>query len=144
MFQLGAFGFLAGDEVYRKGSVNAGLLDQHFGLQWVQNYVHLFGGDASKVTISGQSAGAGAVMLQGMAYGGTLGQSLFRNVSERKSRLKHCINQLIEWIVHCSLTIFAHAVWLQRLAAVPSVLCLCNYGWLCTESSIWRSFGNHF
>ncbi|KAK5054402.1 hypothetical protein LTR84_001292 [Exophiala bonariae] len=78
-YRLGAFGFLASDEVYRKGSVNAGLLDQHFGLQWVQNYVHLFGGDASKVTISGQSAGAGAVMLQGMAYGGTLGQSLFRN-----------------------------------------------------------------
>lgn len=61
--------------------VNAGLLDQHFGLQWVQNYIHMFGGDGSRVTISGQSAGGGSVMLQDMAYGGSLGQSLFRNVS---------------------------------------------------------------
>ncbi|KAL6253332.1 hypothetical protein RBB50_001055 [Rhinocladiella similis] len=78
-YRLGAFGFLAGDEVYRNGVVNAGLLDQHFALQWIQKYIHLFGGDSSRVTIAGQSAGAGSVMLQGMAYGGSLGQSLFRN-----------------------------------------------------------------
>ncbi|KAL2401470.1 Chlorogenic acid esterase [Exophiala dermatitidis] len=78
-YRLGAFGFLAGDEVFRNGVVNAGLLDQHFGLQWVQNYIHLFGGDAARVTISGQSAGGGSVMLQDMAYGGSLGQSMFRN-----------------------------------------------------------------
>ncbi|KAI1609657.1 carboxylesterase type B [Exophiala viscosa] len=78
-YRLGAFGFLAGDEVFRNGVVNAGLLDQHFALQWVQNYIHLFGGDPSHVTISGQSAGAGSVMLQDMAYGGSQGQSLFRN-----------------------------------------------------------------
>lgn len=82
MAQLGAFGFLAGDEVYRNGVVNAGLLDQHFALQWIQKYIHLFGGDSSRVTIAGQSAGAGSVMLQGMAYGGSLGQSLFRNVGK--------------------------------------------------------------
>ncbi len=41
----------------RDGAVNAGLLDQHFALQWIQNYIHLFGGDASKVTVSGESAG---------------------------------------------------------------------------------------
>ena len=41
----------------RNGVVNAGLLDQHFALQWVQHYIGLFGGDASKVTVSGQSAG---------------------------------------------------------------------------------------
>ena len=32
-YRLGAFGFLASDEVYRKGVVNAGLLDQHLALQ---------------------------------------------------------------------------------------------------------------
>jgi carboxylesterase type B len=31
------------------------------------------------VTISGESAGGGSVMLQGMAYGGSLGDSLFRS-----------------------------------------------------------------
>ncbi|KAL2352132.1 Carboxylesterase family-domain-containing protein [Cryomyces antarcticus] len=37
-YRLGAFGFLSSDEVYRNGVVNAGLLDQHFALQWVQAY----------------------------------------------------------------------------------------------------------
>ena len=81
--KLGAFGFLAGDEVYRNGVVNAGLLDQTFALQWVQAYISLFGGDPTRVTISGESAGGGSVMLQDIAYGGTLGTSLFTNVSRR-------------------------------------------------------------
>lgn len=53
--------------------------DNFPALQWVQAYIGQFGGNASQVTISGESAGGGAVMLQDMAYGGTLGTSLFRN-----------------------------------------------------------------
>ncbi|KAL9106629.1 MAG: hypothetical protein Q9227_008349 [Pyrenula ochraceoflavens] len=79
-YRLGAFGFLSSDEVARNGAVNGGLLDQNFALRWVQKYIHLFGGDPSRVTISGESAGGGSVMLQAMAYGGTLGDSLFQNV----------------------------------------------------------------
>ena len=75
--QLGAFGFLSSDEVYRFGTVNAGLLDQNFALQWVQAHIDKFGGDPSRVTISGESAGGGSVMLQDMAYGGTQGTRLF-------------------------------------------------------------------
>ena len=41
----------------------------------------MFGGNASQVTISGESAGGGSVMLQDMTYGGRLGSSLFVNVS---------------------------------------------------------------
>ncbi|KAI4632095.1 uncharacterized protein J4E87_001566 [Alternaria ethzedia] len=78
-YRLGPFGFLASDEVYRKGVVNAGLLDQFFALQWVQTYVSQFGGDPSAVTISGESAGGGSVMLHDMAYGGSLGDSMFRS-----------------------------------------------------------------
>ncbi|EXJ90227.1 carboxylesterase 2 [Capronia coronata CBS 617.96] len=78
-YRLAAFGFLSSDEVFRNGVVNAGILDQHFALQWVQSYIGLFGGNASQVTISGESAGGGSVMLQDMAFGGTLGQSLFTN-----------------------------------------------------------------
>ncbi|OAL49201.1 alpha/beta-hydrolase [Pyrenochaeta sp. DS3sAY3a] len=78
-YRLGAFGFLAGDEVFRNGVVNAGLLDQHLALQWVQSYIELFGGDPTRVTISGSSAGGGSVMLHNIAYGGTLGESLFKN-----------------------------------------------------------------
>jgi carboxylesterase type B len=50
-------------------------------LQWVQNYIHLFGGDPRRVTIGGESAGAGAVMLLSLLRGGHLGESLFTSVS---------------------------------------------------------------
>ncbi|KAH8781062.1 carboxylesterase type B [Diaporthe sp. PMI_573] len=78
-YRLGAFGFLSSDEVYRKGVPNAGLLDQQLALQWVQQYIYLFGWDRTRVTIFGESAGGGSVMLHDLAYGGTLGTSLFRN-----------------------------------------------------------------
>ena len=74
---MGAFGFLSSDEVYRYGIVNAGILDQNFALQWIQEHIGQFGGDPRRVTISGESAGGGSVMLQIMAYGGSLGTSLF-------------------------------------------------------------------
>ena len=45
------------------------------------NPISIFGGNASQVTISGESAGGGSVMLQDIAYGGSLGSSLFVNVS---------------------------------------------------------------
>jgi carboxylesterase type B len=79
--KLGAFGFLSSAIVKANGVLNAGILDQHFALQWVQNHISRFGGDPTRVTISGESAGAGSVMLHDIAYGGTLGSSLFVNVS---------------------------------------------------------------
>lgn len=78
--QLGAFGFLSSAEVKASGVVNAGILDMAFALEWVQKNIASFGGDKTKVTISGESAGGGAVMLLGIAKAGTLGTSLFRNV----------------------------------------------------------------
>ncbi|KAF2029859.1 carboxylesterase type B, partial [Setomelanomma holmii] len=78
-YRLGAFGFLAGDEVFRNGKVNAGILDQQAAAQWVQNHIEKFGGDPRQVTIFGISAGGGSVMLHDTAYGGTLGTSFFAN-----------------------------------------------------------------
>jgi carboxylesterase type B len=86
-YRLGAFGFLAGDEVYNFGTPNAGIYDQHFSLKWVQKYIHLFGGDPSKVTIAGESAGGGSVMLQAMAYGGNEGTKYFNNVGRTGTTL---------------------------------------------------------
>ena len=79
-YRLGAFGFLSSEDVKRQGQVNAGLLDQRFALRWVQAHIKRFGGDPNKVTIAGESAGAGAVMLQAMAYGGKQNPTLFNNV----------------------------------------------------------------
>lgn len=78
-YRLGAFGFLAGEDVKEDGKLNAGLLDMNFALKWVQSNIGKFGGDASKVTIAGESAGAAAVLYQAQAYGGKQKETLFQN-----------------------------------------------------------------
>ncbi|PKS12631.1 hypothetical protein jhhlp_000839 [Lomentospora prolificans] len=76
-YRLNAFGFLASPEIRSQGVVNAGLLDQALALAWVKLFICQFGGDPLRVTISGESAGAGSVMYHGLAVGGSLGSLLF-------------------------------------------------------------------
>ncbi|KAI0248237.1 Alpha/Beta hydrolase protein [Lactifluus subvellereus] len=72
-----SFGFLAGQEVKDAGVGNLGLHDQHLALRWIQKYIGAFGGDPSKVTTWGQSAGAIFVGLHMLANGGNT-EGLFR------------------------------------------------------------------
>ncbi|KAI9457054.1 Alpha/Beta hydrolase protein [Boletus coccyginus] len=76
-YRLGAFGFLSGNEIKAQGALNAGLLDQAFALQWVQDYIGLFGGDREHVTIWGESAGGGSVLEHIVADGGNTQPPLF-------------------------------------------------------------------
>ncbi|KAJ7599342.1 Alpha/Beta hydrolase protein [Mycena floridula] len=77
-YRLGLFGFLPGEAVRKGGALNAGLLDQQFALRWVQNHINQFGGDPTKVTIWGLSAGAGSVLQHLVANGGKTTPPLFR------------------------------------------------------------------
>jgi para-nitrobenzyl esterase len=65
-YRLGVLGYLAhpglSAESPQRISGNYGLLDQIAALYWVKNNIAAFGGDASNVTIAGESAGALSVM----------------------------------------------------------------------------------
>ncbi|CAK5269297.1 unnamed protein product [Mycena citricolor] len=59
-YRVNTFGFLASANVAPE-DLNAGLLDQREALRFVRENIRAFGGDPNKVTIWGQSAGAGSV-----------------------------------------------------------------------------------
>uniref|UniRef100_H3GA89 Carboxylic ester hydrolase n=1 Tax=Phytophthora ramorum TaxID=164328 RepID=H3GA89_PHYRM len=77
-YRLQAFGFLWGTAVKEAGVTNLGFRDQRLALHWVQENIAAFGGDTSKVTIWGESAGARGVSYQLIAYGGR-DDGLFRS-----------------------------------------------------------------
>ncbi|OQU95216.1 hypothetical protein CLAIMM_01455 [Cladophialophora immunda] len=64
-YRLGAFGFLASDAIRTEneasgdtGVGNYGIRDQLLAYQWVKRYINAFGGDPSRVTANGESAGS--------------------------------------------------------------------------------------
>ncbi|KAF4121703.1 Carboxylesterase type B [Geosmithia morbida] len=80
-YRVAGWGFLPGAEVLADGSANLGLLDQRMGLEWVADNIASFGGDPTKVTIWGESAGSISVFDQMALYGGDVsykGKPLFR------------------------------------------------------------------
>ena len=65
-YRLGPFGFLAHPALTKesgKGSGNYGLQDQIAALRWVRENIAKFGGDPSRVTIFGESAGGISVSM---------------------------------------------------------------------------------
>jgi para-nitrobenzyl esterase len=71
-YRLGVEGFLPLDG----GDTNVGIRDQLAALAWVQSEIGAFGGDAGRVTVYGQSAGA-------ICIGATLGSRRSRGLFQR-------------------------------------------------------------
>ncbi|XP_049926178.1 acetylcholinesterase-like [Epinephelus moara] len=67
-YRLGALGFLSIPDNKNIQS-NVGLRDQHFALQWVADNIAAFGGDPTKVTLFGESAGSASVGYQLLSPG---------------------------------------------------------------------------
>ncbi|KOB64385.1 Uncharacterized protein OBRU01_24312 [Operophtera brumata] len=60
-YRLGPYGFMCLDNPDVPG--NEGLKDQRLALKWVKNNIEAFGGDANKITLFGESAGAASIDL---------------------------------------------------------------------------------
>ncbi|XP_072385322.1 juvenile hormone esterase-like [Diabrotica undecimpunctata] len=88
-YRIGPFGFFStGDDVVPG---NMGLKDQVLALQFVNKYIQYFGGDPTKVTIFGQSAGAASVHYHVLS---PLSKGLFRAaICESASALSVWANQ---------------------------------------------------
>jgi para-nitrobenzyl esterase len=87
-YRLGSLGFLAtpalSEESGHAASGNYGLLDDIAALHWVQKNIRAFGGDPHRVTIAGQSAGAGSVGFLSLS---PLAKGLFqRSIAESHAR----------------------------------------------------------
>ncbi|KAA1472211.1 carotenoid ester lipase precursor [Dentipellis sp. KUC8613] len=76
-YRLSALGWLASKEIKDAKAGNLGLWDQQLALKWIQEYIGKFGGDPTKVTIWGESAGAISVAMHMLANDGDP-QGLFR------------------------------------------------------------------
>ena len=96
-YRLDSLGFLAHPSFSSSASgsnskpadLNVGFLDQVTALQWVHDNIASFGGDPSRVTINGESAGGSSVVLHMVAnaaskqkhlFSGAIAQSIDREI----------------------------------------------------------------
>ncbi|KAI9738785.1 MAG: hypothetical protein M1834_008292 [Cirrosporium novae-zelandiae] len=107
-YRLSSWGFLTSNEVVENGHSNMGFRDQRLALHWAQENIEAFGGDPSKVTIWGESAGGWSVGSHLVAYGGRddglfraaimesgnpICYRAFNNVSYYQSTYNNIVNQ---------------------------------------------------
>lgn len=102
-YRVGIFGFMAHPELSKESGHNAsgnyGFLDQMAALKWIQQHIKAFGGDPSRVTIAGQSAGSFSVnvlaaspLAKGLFHraiaqsGGLLSNRLSKNLAQSEAQ----------------------------------------------------------
>ena len=72
---MSIFGFLFLDHENAPG--NMGLLDQNMAIKWVSDNIAAFGGDPTKITLVGESAGSASVSFHLLS---PLSQNLFKRL----------------------------------------------------------------
>ncbi|CCO33044.1 Lipase 1 [Rhizoctonia solani AG-1 IB] len=72
-YRTGIYGFPPGQEAVDAGALNLGIKDQRLALEWIQKNIGYFGGDPTKVTLFGNSAGAVSTTYQALYKGGNIG-----------------------------------------------------------------------
>lgn len=107
-YRLGILGFLSTADDTASG--NFGLKDQNLALKWIQKNIHIFGGDSSRVTIFGESAGGASVSFHALSdksdglfhqYIAQSGNSLVPWGFRERQAIKHDVN-LIAKKLNCS------------------------------------------
>jgi len=62
-YRVGALGFMPHPSITEGWNGNLGLEDQRLAMQWVKDNIESFGGDKTKITLAGESAGAASTCL---------------------------------------------------------------------------------
>lgn len=112
-YRLNHFGFSASQEMADAGLLNLGLEDQRNAMKWIQQNIEAFGGDATQVTIMGESAGSWSVTAHLVANDGNH-EDLFRaavgisggplKVTNHQGRPQELFNSLVEYVDCASAT----------------------------------------
>ncbi|KAI1133657.1 Alpha/Beta hydrolase protein [Nemania abortiva] len=84
-YRKGGWGNMYSREIQGTGNTNLALRDMRKALAWIQENIGAFGGDASSVTIWGESAGSFAVGQLLMTYGGRTDGLFHRSIQESGS-----------------------------------------------------------
>ncbi|KAF2967191.1 hypothetical protein GQX73_g6362 [Xylaria multiplex] len=84
-YRKGGWGNMYSREIQGSGNTNLALRDMRKALAWIQENIGAFGGDASSVTIWGESAGSFAVGQLLLTYGGRTDGLFHRSIQESGS-----------------------------------------------------------
>lgn len=118
-YRLGAFGWLSGPTLQSDGVSNAALYDQRIALQWVQDNIHLFGGDPNKVTVIGESAGGGSIMHQITAFGGNKGPAPFQQAVLQSPGFQNIVSYYAQEQMFNTFLKLANVTTLEQLRKLP-------------------------